>query len=64
MNRSIEPDPADPPPTERPGDEAPLEEPSSGENLCPDCGGSGRKDSGRCPTCLGTGRVNEAIGGG
>jgi hypothetical protein len=47
-----------------PGDEAPPEEPSSGENICPKCGGDGRTDGRECPTCAGTGRVNEAVGGG
>ncbi len=48
----------------RPGDEAPAEEHSTGENVCPDCGGSGKRDEGECPTCSGTGRVVEGIGGG
>ncbi|HEX2128976.1 MAG TPA: hypothetical protein VHF58_07135 [Solirubrobacterales bacterium] len=48
----------------RPGDEVPPEEPSAGENTCPDCGGSGQRDGRECPTCAGTGTVTEAIGGG
>jgi len=52
------------PPGERPGDEAPAEEPSAGENICPECGGNGEKDGAECPNCEGTGRVVEAIGGG
>ena len=48
----------------KPGDEAPPGEPSSGENVCPECEGSGEKDGAECPNCAGTGRVNEAIGGG
>jgi RecJ-like exonuclease len=48
----------------RPGDEAPVDEPSSGENLCPECDGTGKLDGDTCPNCLGTGKVNEAIGGG
>ena len=47
-----------------PGDEAPPEEPSAGENVCPACSGSGRSDDGECPECEGTGTVIEAIGGG
>ncbi len=47
-----------------PGDEAPRDEPSSGENMCPDCEGSGRSGDGECPMCGGTGTVNEAVGGG
>lgn len=46
------------------GDEAPPDEPSAGENVCPDCSGSGRRDGGDCPTCGGSGRIVEAIGGG
>lgn len=46
-----------------PGDQAEPGTPGTGENLCPDCGGSGRIDSGDCPTCDGTGRVIEGIGG-
>jgi hypothetical protein len=48
----------------RPGDEAPKDARGVGENVCPDCGGSGRQDSGECATCSGTGRVAEGVGGG
>jgi len=48
----------------RPGDEAPPDEPSSGENVCPECSGEGTRDGERCEICEGTGRINEAIGGG
>lgn len=49
----------------KPGDEAVAGTPGSGENLCPDCSGSGiRKDGSECPTCEGTGRVIDGIGGG
>jgi hypothetical protein len=48
----------------RPGDEAPPEDPSAAENICPACGGSGEADGGTCPNCEGTGRIVEAIGGG
>jgi hypothetical protein len=47
-----------------PGDEAPPEEPSSGENTCPQCGGTGGADGKPCANCGGTGFVNEAVGGG
>ena len=47
-----------------PGDEAPPGEPSAGENLCPECGGSGKLGGGECPTCGGRGMVIEAVGGG
>jgi hypothetical protein len=51
-------------PKMRPGDEAPKDEPSAGENLCPECGGSGELDGKRCENCEGSGRITEAIGGG
>ena len=47
-----------------PGDEAPPAEPSSGEDRCPDCEGTGELDGGECPSCGGSGRVNAAVGGG
>ena len=46
-----------------PGDMAPPGTPGTGENVCPDCNGSGQVDGGTCPTCLGTGRVIDGIGG-
>lgn len=49
---------------EKPGDEVPEGSPNAGENLCPDCGGSGTQDGKPCPTCEGTGTIMEAIGGG
>ena len=53
--------------TERPmapGDEAPAGTPGTGEKVCPDCGGSGRRAGGTCPTCGGSGKVTAGIGGG
>ncbi len=47
-----------------PGDEAPPGEPSAGENVCPECGGSGELEGDQCPNCRGTGVVIEAVGGG
>ncbi len=47
-----------------PGDVAAPGTPNAGEDLCPDCGGNGRRDGGDCPTCQGTGRVIEGVGGG
>jgi hypothetical protein len=47
-----------------PGDEAPAGTPGTGEKVCPDCGGSGRRAGGACPTCGGTGKVTAGIGGG
>jgi DnaJ-class molecular chaperone len=46
-----------------PGDEAPPGTPGAGENVCPDCGGTGRAEGGDCPTCAGSGMVTEPIGG-
>ncbi len=47
-----------------PGDEAAPGTPGSGENLCPDCSGTGKMNNKPCPTCGGTGKVVEGIGGG
>ncbi len=47
-----------------PGDEAPPGTTGTGEAVCPDCGGSGRRGEAACPTCAGTGKVVKAIGGG
>ncbi len=47
-----------------PGDVVPEDTPGAGEDLCPDCGGSGRRDGEQCPTCGGTGTVIEPVGGG
>lgn len=47
-----------------PGDEAPPGERAVGEQVCPDCEGTGRVDGSPCETCDGTGRIHEAIGGG
>jgi hypothetical protein len=47
-----------------PGDEAPPEQPPAGEDQCPDCEGTGRREDQECPTCGGTGRVVEGVGGG
>ena len=42
---------------------APVGTPSTGENVCPECGGSGRLGASRCPNCDGTGVVIVGIGG-
>jgi DnaJ-class molecular chaperone len=47
-----------------PGDQAPPGTPGTGENICPDCQGTGRRDGDACPTCGGSGKVIEGIGGG
>ena len=46
-----------------PGDEAPAGTPSTGENVCPQCGGTGRLGASACPNCEGTGKVIVGIGG-
>jgi hypothetical protein len=47
-----------------PGDEALAGTPGTGEKVCPDCGGSGRRANGPCPTCGGTGKITAGVGGG
>ena len=47
-----------------PGDEAPSDRHETAPNVCPDCGGSGRRDGRDCRTCGGSGQVQEAVGGG
>jgi len=46
-----------------PGDEAPPGTAGTGENVCPGCGGSGKRAGGQCPMCQGTGKVTVGIGG-
>ena len=48
----------------KPGDEAPQGEQAGAENICPECGGSGRVDDAKCRNCGGSGTVTEAVGGG
>jgi hypothetical protein len=48
----------------KPGDEARPGTPGTGEALCPDCAGSGRRDGRACPTCAGTGKITAGIAGG
>jgi hypothetical protein len=48
----------------RPGDEAPEGTPGTGEDICPECNGSGKAARGeRCRHCDGTGRITRGIGG-
>jgi hypothetical protein len=47
-----------------PCDEAPPGTSGTGEDVCPECAGSGRRDGDQCATCLGRGRVVKAISGG
>jgi hypothetical protein len=54
-----------PEPSPNPGDEALPGTPGTGEDICPQCSGSGKLADGRsCPMCGGTGRIVEGIGGG
>lgn len=46
-----------------PGDDAPPGTPGTGDDLCPACQGSGRRDGQDCPECRGTGIVNKGVGG-
>ena len=46
-----------------PGDEAAPGTPGTGEDICPECNGSGRKSRKRCESCAGTGKVIRGIGG-
>jgi len=48
-----------------PGDEAAPGTPGTGEDICPECKGTGKINGGKeCPNCGGTGKVVEGIGGG
>ncbi|MBI0535261.1 hypothetical protein D9599_06730 [Roseomonas sp. KE2513] len=47
-----------------PGDDAPPGTPGTGENVCPQCQGSGKLSGAECPNCGGTGIVIEGIAGG
>ncbi len=51
-------------PRTNPGDEAAPGTRGAGENVCPDCKGSGRLNNAPCKTCGGTGKVIEGIAGG
>lgn len=44
------------------GDEAPGS-PGTGEDVCPDCHGTGRAQGQPCRNCGGTGKVVRVIGG-
>ena len=49
-------------PSGHPGDEAPPGSAQTGEHVCPDCRGEGRRDGGPCATCGGTGHVVAIVG--
>ena len=47
-----------------PGDEAPPGTPGTGEDICPQCHGSGKIEGEACGDCGGTGKVIRGISGG
>ena len=47
-----------------PGDEAPPGTPGTGEDICPDCHGTGKVGGSPCKNCGGTGKITEGVGGG
>ena len=51
-------------PNVNPGDEAKPGTPGTGEDVCPECSGSGEVGGKKCPECNGTGKVIRGIGGG
>lgn len=55
---------ADKNPNMNPGDEAAPGTKGTGEDVCPDCHGSGKRDGRECKTCGGSGKIIRAIGGG
>lgn len=46
-----------------PGDEAPPGSPGTGEDVCPECHGSGKIGGRPCRNCGSTGQVVRGIGG-
>jgi hypothetical protein len=52
-----------PKPRPAPGDEAPAGTPGTGEDICPACRGTGKKDGKPCENCDGTGKIIRGIGG-
>lgn len=52
-----------PPDAINPGDEAAEGTPGTGDNICRECGGSGRAANGPCQSCAGSGKVTAALGG-
>jgi DnaJ-class molecular chaperone len=46
-----------------PGDEAPPGTEGTGEDVCPNCNGSGSADGATCPECEGKGTVVRGVGG-
>lgn len=50
-------------PRMNPGDEAAPGTPGTGEDICPDCHGSGKVNGRQCETCSGSGKIVRGIGG-
>lgn len=48
----------------KPGDEAAAGTPGTGDDICPDCHGTGKMEGKPCPACDGSGTITRAIGGG
>jgi DnaJ-class molecular chaperone len=46
-----------------PGDETVCGTPGTGEDICPECQGTGRLAGASCHNCGGSGRIVKAIGG-
>lgn len=46
----------------KPGDETQPGSKQSAENLCPECGGTGKAGTKKCPNCDGTGTVTVIVG--
>lgn len=51
------------PTSANPGDEAAPGTPGTGEDICPECHGSGVIAAKSCENCGGTGKIVRAIGG-
>lgn len=51
-------------PEMHPGDAALPGTPGTGEDICPECKGTGKLNGAECRNCGGTGRIVEGIGGG
>jgi DnaJ-class molecular chaperone len=46
-----------------PGDQASPGTPGTGENICPECKGTGQVDAHPCRNCGGSGKIIEGVGG-
>ena len=51
-------------PTINPGDQAAPGTPGTGENVCPECKGSGQVNAAPCRNCGGSGVIIEGVSGG